>query len=219
MSTELLVDNDVLIKCSCYALIEEVKPPSGKASAVGILGAARFVVRKYLERSERIRNRELARVQFDQYLSDVEELEPTPAELKLASEMEERALLDGLDLDGGESQLCAVAISRGVPLILTGDKRAIKAIESVRQGMQDIDALRGRMVCLEQAIAGIAQRIGANVARDSICAEPDIDKTLSICFQCTRSSAPPEFRPEGLASYVSHLRSEAPTMLYPPPAL
>ena len=219
MKVELLVDNDVLIKGSCYSLIGHVKPPSRDLGAVGILGAARFVVGNYLERRGRIRDREKARASFDRYLAAVSQLEPAPSELNLASVIEEKALELGLDLDGGESQLCAMAVHRGWPLVLTGDKRAIKAIEVVAEAVDEVSGLRGRVACLEQAIAGITDQIGADAARMAICGEPDVDRAISICFECSRPDSRSDFKPVGLASYIAHLRAEAPTVLYPSDSL
>ncbi len=214
MTVELLIDNDVLIKCSCYALVEHLKPPGHDVGAVGVLGAARYVVGKYLERRGRIRDREKARASFDRYIAMVNELEPTEEELGLASAIEEKALQLGLDLDGGESQLCAMAIHRNWPLVLTGDKRAIRSVEMLYNVVHEVAGLRGRVVCLEQAVAGVVDRIGVDSVRTAVCGEPEVDKALSICFQCNQPTPQADVKP-GLSSYISHLRSEAPAMLYP----
>jgi hypothetical protein len=142
-------------------------------------------------------------------------LEPTEAELAIATEFEEHALLLGVGLDNGESMLSAIALSRGWSLVLTGDKRAIRAMEEIQNVVADARALHRRVICLEQAVAGIALRNGADRIRVAICAEPDVDKTMSICFQCTGPSELPNFQPVGLASYIENMRASAPTVLYP----
>jgi hypothetical protein len=211
---EVLLDNDVIIKCSCYSLLQELASDVGPPHTLGVLGAARYVVTGHLRRRPDIRDRTKAQNCFVAFLATVVELEPTEDELILAAEIEEAALRAGVGLDGGESQLCAIAARRGSPVLLTGDKRAIQGAETLMQQVRALRSLRGRLVCLEQAIMGIVHRLGPIVVKARICAEPDADKSLSICFECDRSPTP-SFTPVGLASYVRHLRHQAPTLLYP----
>lgn len=178
------------------------------------------MVRSHLERRGTINNRQAARSHFDDFLLTVQELEPSDDELTLASAIEEAAITLGLDLDGGESQLCAIAVFRSSPLLLTGDKRAIAGAEIAQGPVGALSALQGRIVCLEQAIMGIANRIGHHAVRSAICAEPHIDRTLSICFRCGRADSDLERSTyEGLVSYVNNLREHALTLLYADDAL
>ncbi|MGW7424466.1 hypothetical protein ACWGJB_31295 [Streptomyces sp. NPDC054813] len=215
MQLDLAMDNDVLIKCSCYALLDEVSLSERQPTpGVGVLGAARYVVTKYLERRGRVLDRESAIQRFEDFLASVVELEPTPDELDLASRIEEAAVRAGVELDSGESQLCAIAVLRGPMFLLTGDKRAIEGAEKVQEVVNELSTLQGKIVCLEQAIAGVSARIGMDEVRARICAEPNVDKALSICFQCSSASPRIESFMEGLASYVQHLRERASTLLY-----
>lgn len=215
MRLSFLVDNDVLIKLACYGLLHQVGPLSADKGRVGVLGAARFVVRGRLRRPGTALDRAAARAVFDAFLGTVAEIEPHEAELALASLIEDYAIRAGVDLDSGESQLCAIAVHRGLPLLLTGDKRAIGGLEVVQVGVEAISVMAGRIVCLEQAIAGVVNKVGPLAVKTAVCAEPGVDKALSICFECTRPGPRPDFRPEGLTSYVEDLRRTAPTMLYP----
>ncbi|MFD6290932.1 hypothetical protein [Streptomyces sp. NPDC060205] len=181
---------------------------------VGVLGAARFVVKKHLERRGRIVDRESAIQHFENFLTSVVELEPTADELQLASLIEESAVAAGVELDSGESQLCAISVKRGPMLLLTGDKRAIAGAEIVQEAVTELSELQGRIVCLEQVIAGISERIGAVETRRRICAEPYVDRALSICFQCQGANPRPESFAEGLLSYVQYMRAQASTLLY-----
>jgi len=210
----LLVDNDVLIKCACYSILDDICGPPGEAHDVAVLGAARFVVRKYLERRGVIQDREAALRRFRDYLLTASVLEPTTDEINFATAIEEAAILLDLDLDSGESQLCAIAVYRGASLVLTGDKRAIASAEKLRESIGELTSLAGRLVCLEQAIMGVVKRAGADAVRVLICAEAALDKGISICFEC---HALAEGRPLGLAgllSYIRDIRRQAPTLLY-----
>jgi hypothetical protein len=214
MNLSLLLDNDVLIKCSSYSLLNQIRPPGGAEGEMGVLGSAPFVVKDYLRRRGSISDRESAQKCFEEYLSTVTVLEPTDDELVLASAIEESAIDLGLDLDGGESQLCAIAVSRVLPFLLTGDKRAIRGAEVLQGTIPAITSLGGRIVCLEQAVMGIVARIGKDEVRTMVCAEPDTDRSLSICFACHAHAEATSFSLDGLASYVRDMRLHAPTLLY-----
>jgi hypothetical protein len=215
MTVDLLVDNDALIKCACYNLIGSLRSQSGNQESVGILGAARFVVIRQLQRDKRIRNPQRAEEAFKQFLMSAAILEPTEVELAIAADFEEHASRIGVSLDGGESMLCAIALSRQWSLVLTGDKRAIHAMEAIQDAVVNARGLQGRVICLEQAVAGIVHREGADRIRAAVCAEPDVDKAMSICFQCTNPCGLSDFYPVGLASYIDDARAHAPNILYP----
>jgi hypothetical protein len=212
---DLLIDNDVLIKCACYDLLNQISVSNDQDGDVGILGAAPFVVRNHLKRRGVIKDRVSAQRRFEAYLETALVLEPTEGELAFASTVEEMAMLLGLDMDFGESQLCAIAIFRISPLLLTGDKRAVAAAESLLGQLEAFSSLEGRIVCLEQIVMGVASRIGLLTTRTMICAEPGLDKSLSICFQCTACGDElANLSAEGLLSYISALRNAAPRLLY-----
>jgi hypothetical protein len=210
----LLIDNDVLIKCSCYSILDHLWGPWEQQREACVLGAARFVVGKYLERRGTIHDRAAALQCFQDYMSSVTVLEPTIDELRLASAIEEAAMLLSLELDSGESQLCAIAVFRGSSLLLTGDKRAIVAAEKLRRKIAEITTLDGRLICLEQAVMGVARRIGIDTVRVRICAEAAVDKSLSICFECHALGEGRPLDATGLISYIRDLRGQAPMLLY-----
>jgi hypothetical protein len=215
----LLIDNDVLIKCACYSILDQIRGPSGQPDDVAVLGAARYVVGGYLERRGTIQDREAARRRFRDYLSTVIILEPTTNEVKLASAIEEAAILLDLDLDSGESQLCAIAVFRGSSLVLTGDKRAIASGETLKKSIGELASLAGRLVCLEQAMMGVVKRAGIDTVRVLVCAEAAIDKGLSICFECHGLAEGRPLELTGLLSYIRDARRQAPTLLYKPDSL
>jgi len=210
---EALVDNDVAIKGSCYDALAELVQQLGGPRSAGVLGTARFVVRRQLERNPAIHNRAAASVRWAAFLTDASELEPTGSEVDLATTIEEAAANAGLALDGGESQLCAIAISRAVPLLLTGDKRAIEAAELLTAQVSQLSELSNRVGCLEQIIEWLVLILGAAAVRERVCAEPKIDKAISICFSCASVVEIPNVDPQGLRSYINSVRAAASTLL------
>lgn len=211
---EVAVDNDVLIKISCYSLSDELLQLFGGESQVSILGTARFVVGKRLENWKSIRDPIRARGCWTSLLAQVEELQPTVDEVRLATEIEECALQAGLQLDGGESQLCSIAIHRQITRVVTGDKRAIIALEALlHHPTLDIGEIRNRVSCLEQLMLAIIGLIGGSEVQSRVCAEPDVDKSASICFSCSGGDAT-TFSEAGLESYIGAVRDSAPSVLH-----
>lgn len=213
MILDLLVDNDVLIKLACYSLLAELPKSTEDFASVGVLGSAPFVAPRRLAKDGLINDRESALRSLREFLSSATVLEPTEDELTLASEIEDTAVVMGLELDSGESQLCAIAIYRQAVFILTGDKRAIAGAERIREEIPALDPLSGRIVCLEQAIMGMVSRLGIEMVRSKICAEAKVDKSLAICLRCIFGVSVP-VSVEGLSSYISSMRQEASSLLY-----
>jgi hypothetical protein len=209
-----LIDNDIVFKGACYGLLPEllsnVCDPKDPA---GILGAARFVVSKRIQRSPLNKGTEAAIANLQYFLTRAVTIEPTEAERSMAGEFELAALHAGVSLDAGESQLCAVLITRLVPLLFTGDKRAIRGIERLLDSEDRLAALCGKVRCLEQLVLDALPGSGeANSLRKSICAEAHIDKALTICFGCSSGPDGGDYS-AGLQSYIADLRKQATRML------
>lgn len=217
---ELLVDTDVLIKMATYGLFEGISHPGCSedcARHLGLVGAAKYSARKAVRR--RSPDPEAASGHLEAFIQGAQVLEPTDAEILLAAELEEAAAAAGGSLDVGESQLCAIAISRGEPVILTGDKRAVAAAEQLIASMDRLDGLRERIACLEQAMVLATDRLGVSVVRAAVVSAPKTDIAMSICFQFTNPHVADDFYPDGLHSYIEDLRKSAPSALLPGPVL
>jgi hypothetical protein len=212
-----VVDNDILIKGACYGLLNGLVAPAEVVEArIGILGAARFVVPKQIRRKAPQRGVAAAVSTFEEFLQRSQLLEPTTAEQAMAADLELAAQISGLNLDAGESQLCAIVTLRSVPLLLTGDKRAIRAIESLLGSDNRLGALRQRVKCLEQLVLDLLTALGSTATlRPTICAESHIDKALTICFGCHSPDITPQEAELGLQSYIDDLRRDAPQILAP----
>ena len=205
-----LADNDVLIKCAAYRLLGRLD--AAGPSAVGVLGAARYVVTSAIASHDRLKDRESAQVEWSSFLSETQELEPSPDEIELATKLEQIANELGLALDVGESQLCAMGVRRPGTVVLTGDKRCIRASESLRTVASDLTRLDGRVACLEQLLDAICAEMGFEAVRARVCAEPEADKTVSVCFSCW-SAEVNGIDEAGLTSYIAALRTAAPNLL------
>ncbi|MBK8446932.1 MAG: hypothetical protein IPL41_09715 [Micropruina sp.] len=213
---ELLLDTDVLIKLAAYNLLPVIDHPgcaSGCMERNGLIAASRYVALNQL--GKKASDPAGATARLNDYCSAVALLEPTSVELQLAAGFEDAAARAGVDLDIGESQLCAIALSRGCPVVLTGDKRAIKAAEALLAAQPALAGLSMRLACLEQAMIRATERLGPLAVRDLVLTERRMDIAVDICFQVTNPAPSADFWPTGLLSYIHDLRASAPTMLIP----
>lgn len=211
--TEALVDNDVLIKASAYGLLCSLLQtrPYG-ADKFAMLGAARYVVPKRLKKKLDAGPLQASLQEFEKAQAFIVAIEPTPEEVKLAAELEFAAQERNLELDGGESQLCAVLILRSQILLFTGDKRAIVAIEKLTADGQH-GALRGSVVCFEQLFLWLLGVMDSAPIRSAVCSALKIDTAVTLCFSCYSASTTTESMMEGLSSHIADLARNAPEVL------
>lgn len=207
------IDNDVIFKGACYRLLSSLIQESVFGELI-VLGAARFVVRS---RIARVGMAEVERAQAEatSFFGKATVVEPTDSELDLAAALEHSAQDRGLSLDGGESLLLAVAVTRSVGRFLTGDKRAIRSTEELLELHARLATISGRVVCLEQLVKRLVESGAFLVVRAAICEAPTVDRTLSLCFSCTNDLAIEDTAIEGLRSHINDLRTGASRVLSP----
>lgn len=208
---EVLADNDILIKGACFRVLDELF--SNIVQPIGILGAAPYVVRDAIKRKDLIGDSRVAVSDFDAFFEQAEVLEPSEEEQTLAADFELAAQEEGVPLDAGESQLCAVLIVRRLRLLYTGDKRAICALEELLAYDSRLLAIRGRVRCLEQLFLECTSETNLSTVRSAVCSEAKVDTALSICFSCGSSSLSFDTLSEALHSYINDLRRQAPQVL------
>jgi hypothetical protein len=213
MSNELFCDNDIILKSCCYDLSCEVLIFLSTIGNVCVLGTAKFVVPSRIARSKLISNRTVAKDNFDLFIETVTLTEPTEAEIQLAAEFEAEAQKQNLSLDSGESILLAALLTRGMILLLTGDKRAISAIEPLKAVHAVAKQFGEQIACLEQLIAALLRTISISELRAKICREKLSDGALSNCFSCQSGSYTEKSVNDGLESHIEDVRKSAPSIL------
>jgi len=205
------VDNDVLLKAFSYGIETAFWPASAGPPDIAVLGAARFVVGGYLAKAD-LKPEDSIQALIE-LLGRAEELEPTDPELVYAAEIERAAQDRGIELDGGESQLAAIVLKRGIQIFETGDKRAITAFEQLVTEVDGLADLAGRVRCLEQIIHRLASQSDFEALEEAICSAPAVDKSLTICFSCHSGGAGRDSALEALMQYIEAIRHHAPTLL------
>jgi hypothetical protein len=209
MTEPVLLDNDAALKIACYSLVDEMLASIAPGNCpVAILGVGWFVIRSRLAKADNIADPERARAALEHLMESLSLVEPDSTELAIAADLESAANRQDVELDGGESQLLAILTNRGWPLLITGDKRAIAAMAVVGPG-----EARGKVACLEQLVAQLVRELGWSVVRLRVCAEPAVDRALTICFGCSVTSSSEEDVLTGLGSYIGHLAKAAPGIL------
>lgn len=210
-----LVDNDILFKGACYGLLNAFLASISVASdSFGVLGAARFVVSKKIIKKPPHKGIAAAHEHLAAFLGRAAVVEPTEDEQRMAAEFELAAQRAGLGFDAGESQLCSILICRSTPLLLTGDKRAIQAIEQLLDSESRLLALCRKIRCLEQLVLDIfSASPNPDTLRTAICSEVEVDKTLTICFSCHCEDRSGLDYVEGLKSYLTDLQRRATRVL------
>jgi hypothetical protein len=142
-------------------------------------------------------------------------VEPDDTEIGLAAELEFTAQRMGVSLDSGESLLCAIVVRRSLDFLVTGDKRAIRALAQILAERSMIDKLAGRVVCLEQLMIKVLASGVFSEVRNAICKNAKIDRALAICFSCSREDVTLDQVGDGLQSYVADLRRDASSIMCP----
>jgi hypothetical protein len=211
---DVAVDNDVLKKALCYGIADLFWQRDDGGVMIGVLGAARFVVAAAIQRAQLNGDLQAALSKLDEVLTESVTLEPSAAEIELAALLETFAQRASLELDGGESQLAAMTALRAIEALHTGDKRAIAALERTLDGVEGLATIAGRVRCVEQLVLDIVDS-GTNCedVGAAVCAEPRVDKALTICFGCHSGGANAATVRAALASYINDVRRTAPRLL------
>lgn len=207
----VVVDNDILHKGAGYGLLQEfLSAIPAQLHEVGILGAAKYVVRYRLKREKL----DAAASTFEGVIEQMQQLEPTAEEAQFAAQLEFEAQRMNLNIDVGESILCAITIIRTLERLVSGDKRAIGGFEGLAKCFAEFEKLKGKVICLEQLLVRLLET-NAGAVRQAICGQTHLDRALTVCFSCSNPEVDPASWADGLASYIHHLRNIAPSILTP----
>ena len=198
--SEALLDNDIVIKACRYSLASEtLSSLRNLGYEPTILMAARFVVEDRLRRHSPAASSAMG--VFEPFLAECRSVEPTDSEVEIAAAFEAAAQTLNLELDVGESLLLAILIERQASLILTGDKRAIRAIEAIAS-----DRIQRAIACLEQVFVTLNFDWGTPLIQTRVCGDQAADSALTNSYGCRSGGSSAEAVADGLRSYIEHLR-------------
>jgi len=211
MSEGAYLDADIVLKLCAYHAHEELLRASTIEDQVpAILAVSAFSLTSRVKRSRTILNRTTVEEILRDALKAMRRLEPDGDEVVIAAELEQRAIDEGLELDIGESQLFAILLRRSARLLITGDKRAVRALSILARGQAD-----HRIACLEQLVASVVLSSDVGQLRARVCAESAVDRAVTASFACSSQSVTAEQVMQGLCSYTSDLRKDTGRTLIP----
>lgn len=116
-------------------------------------------------------------------------------------------------LDAGEIALVGMLCSDPIAVLVTGDKRALKALAA--PALADIaQRIAGRVLCLEQVLLSGLETKGPQALAAAIEPYREMDTAVRCAVPLPEFATDTAIR-EGLASYIADLRQETPGLLRP----
>jgi hypothetical protein len=204
-----LSDNDIVLKLACCDLLNETLDVLGvRREEVFVLPTARHVLLKPLKAPEKGRAR-LGDAVFQRvtlFLDSVQVIEaaPSPQEMLLFDDI--------VGIDSGEAVLFATTAHFPEFILATSDKNSLRALSSTAACEPICRRLAGKVICFEQLILRLIDRLGFNPIRDKVVPARDCDTALRAVFGSGLDAAEENVR-TGLASYVNHLRGQTGALL------
>lgn len=202
-SRRLVVDVDALVKLAHWGLLGELE------GATGIPPERQATVESIRFRAAR-RDPKLFR---DATVADYLAVALSQFGAAWRPDAEVVAHLQGIaGLDAGEITLIAMLCSDPQAVLVTGDKRALRALAA--SGLEDIvERVAGRIVCLEQVVLSALDRLGVGTLAKSIEPHRDLDVAIRCAVPLLPYPVELDVR-KGLLSYIEDLRKDAPSLLY-----
>ena len=213
MTEPVVVDTDVLLKAAAYRVAEEFVQVIARTGPPAVLGLTHLIAERQLSRKRSLRGKESAAAELGDLLGMCETLEPDEREIQIAADLAELAQSMSLPLDTGEAQLAAILANRALPLMVTGDKRALGALSQLLADAAARAPFVGRLACFEQVMRAIAALVGENEVRNRVCAEPDMDGAMRLACSCGTHVWDPAQLHEACVSFIGQVRRESGDLL------
>ena len=171
-------DNDVILKLSEYNLLDDACNALGVASdQVRVLPSAKHYFLRMCQKIDKGGAGSYSVAGLERAISFAEQ----------AHAVEDYSNLDWLadcdDIDIGEAQLATWAAGTAESaLLLTGDKRFLKALARHDAARDVFYRLAGRVVCLEELVKALIEHLGFERVQEAVASSPQCDRALSNVF-------------------------------------
>lgn len=173
----VFVDSDAIIKLASWGLLDEcVTVCSELKSGHVVLPTAKYQL-GFAGKRPRAWPTPTAEAAARQFVTSANDPTSVPScEFDFLSEIP--------DVDAGEALLVAQAASTPNALLLTGDKRCLRALAASESAQGILHALQGRVICLEQALILLARRWGFENVRERVVESEAItlDRSVESAF-------------------------------------
>jgi hypothetical protein len=176
----VLADNDLILKLAQCDLLADLPELLGEsAEQFFVLPTARFQLlpKKMAKALAKCGNAEaVARVQgFLEVANDIPEIQDTDL----------LATLAGIDkIDDGEALLFAASVELPNPMLLTGDRNALRALLANQERLPAVAAaLRERSVTFESAVLLALHKLGFAIVKQKLLGSPKPDAMLRLALK------------------------------------
>jgi hypothetical protein len=193
----LLVDVDAMCKLAHWRLLELLDEITGVPPTLcAALPSCQFRANKSLTKPDRVLRSSAAAQTVLQAISTFGSLpQPEPESLSPFQEV--------AGIDSGEAVMLALMLDNPATILLTGDKRAMRALAALEPKLRERFA--ARILPIECIVKCILDARGLDELRARVCPWKDVDTAISNVMgsRCDQGEASVR---EGLASYLNELR-------------
>ncbi|MCX7112256.1 MAG: hypothetical protein NTX45_19440 [Proteobacteria bacterium] len=199
----VLADNDVILKLAQCDLLADLPELLGKSvEQVFVLPTARY---QLLPKKSA---RALAKCGNAATVTRIQEFLDTAKEIPKVEDANLLANLESIDkIDGGEALLFAATVELPNPMLLTGDRNALRALLANQEQLPTVNAaLRGRVVTFESAVLLALHKLGFAIVKQKLLSSPKPDRMLSLVLK-------PEMREADLRECLQSYSREVEALL------
>lgn len=195
----LLIDVDALCKLAHWGLLEELASLTGiPMQECTTLASAKY---RAIKAKTKLDGRVFRAIEAaDRVLEAIASMQPAiePASQSLGT------FENVPGIDAGEAVLLASLVVATDAKLLTGDKRALRALAALPPEQRE--PFLGRVICVERVIESALDQLGLEVLRSKVCPWKKIDIAVDIIMGSRCDAGEPAVR-EALAAYIGELVS------------
>ena len=194
------LDNDIILKLCVLDLLDEaIVALNLKYCDMHVMSTAIYFLRSNRSSPKEGRERAIA------FVKDCQK-----ASAENSNELELLQTIDGIDI--GEATLLAATQNLSTFVFMTGDKKCIASLGNASEIETTYQRLQGRVICLEQVILLLIQRLGFEMVKSRVLPTIDYDKSLKTCFGSGNLAIETNVVMT-LENYIKDLRQKAPGLL------
>jgi hypothetical protein len=195
-----LTDNDIVEKLAIYDLLENALASLGASpSDVYVLPTLKHRI------GGKVRTKATNRLGVE-VVDRILEFLGGVNEIRDYSLSDQLLLDDVVNIDPGEAILLAATGVYPISLLLTGDKRCLRAIATCPDCKTIALRIRGKVICFEQILLRLIEDLGFEQVLAKVVAVPYCDTALRAAFGSGIHSTQPN-TVECLQSYIKELRN------------
>ncbi len=210
----LLIDNDVVDKLAALDLLQEAgELLRSKFGKLFILDTLKYKLCPSPKKPSKRKKRNVAVISRIEVFIKGDIVE-------ISSEVKNEDLINAIEstkgLDIGEMRLLQVLFDKENEILLTGDKRFLKALVSVESLSETLELVSERFICFEQIICFLIMELGFELIKtkflQALDAETRLDSTLKMCFEGQYNAIEGRVI-ENLNIHIAYLREESKQLL------